>query len=97
MKDHISIISFLKPGIIKIFKSSESEKSFFVQSGIIEFNNNNLTILSSDIIDLNHLKKEKIEQLITEAKKILEDKKLNDGNRYLANQKIDTLRNLNLN
>ena len=97
LKDHISIISFLKPGIIKIFKSSESEKSFFVQSGIIEFNNNNLTILSSDIIDLNHLKKEKIEQLITEAKKILEDKKLNDGNRYLANQKIDTLRNLNLN
>ena len=97
LKDHISIISFLKPGIIKIFKSSESAKSFFVQSGIIEFNNNNLTILSSDIIDLNYLKKEKIEQLIAEAEKILEDKKLNDGNRYLVNQKIDTLRYLNFN
>ena len=52
LKDHISIISFLKPGIIKIFKSSEKKNSFFVEDGIIEFFDNNLTILSSKIIDI---------------------------------------------
>jgi len=96
LKDHIPIISFLKPGIIKILKSSENINSFFVQDGIIEFYNNNLTILSTKIINIKNLNKEKIDQLITETEKILNDEKLNDDNRYLANHKIDILRSLNL-
>ena len=97
LKDHIPIISFLRPGIVKILKSSENVNSFFVQDGIIEFYNNNLTILSSKIINIKNLNKEKIDQLITETEKILNDEKLNDDNRYLANHKIDVLRSLNLN
>ena len=97
LKDHISIISFLRPGIVKILKSSENISSFFLQDGIIEFYNNNLTILSSKIINIKNLNKEKIDQLITETEKILDDKKLNDDNRYLANHRIDALRSLNLN
>ena len=97
LKDHIPIISFLRPGIVKILKSSENVNSFFVQDGIIEFYNNNLTILSSKIINIKNLNKEKIDQLITETEKILNDEKLNDDNRYLANHKIDALRTLNLN
>ena len=97
LKDHISIISFLRPGIVKILKSSENVNSFFVQDGIIEFYNNNLTILSSNIINIKNLNKEKIDQLKTETEKILDDEKLNDDNRYLANHKIETLRSLNLN
>jgi len=97
LKDHIPIISFLRPGIVKILKSSENVNSFFVQDGIIEFYNNNLTILSSKIINIKNLNKEKIDQLITETEKILDDKKLNDDNRYLANHKINALRTLNLN
>jgi len=97
LKDHIPIISFLRPGIVKILKSSENVNSFFVQDGIIEFYNNNLTILSSKIINIKNLNKEKIDQLITETKKILNDEKQNDDNRYLANHKIDVLRSLNLN
>ena len=97
LKDHIPIISFLRPGIVKILKSSENVNSFFVQDGIIEFYNNNLTILSSKIINIKNLNKEKIDQLITETEKILNDEKLNDDNRYLANHKIDILRSLNLN
>ena len=97
LKDHIPIISFLRPGIVKILKSYENVNSFFVQDGIIEFYNNNLTILSSKIINIKNLNKEKIDQLITETEKILNDKKLNDDNRYLANHKIDALRSLNLN
>ena len=97
LKDHIPIISFLKPGIIKILKSSENINSFFVQDGIIEFYNNNLTILSTKIINIKNLNKEKIDQLITETEKILNDEKLNDDDRYLASHKIDVLRSLNLN
>ncbi len=97
LKDHISIVSFLRPGIVKILKSSENVNSFFLQDGIIEFYNNNLTILSSKIINIKNLNKEKIDQLITETEKILKDEKLNDNNRYLANHKINALRSLNLN
>ena len=97
LKDHIPIISFLRPGLVKILKSSENVNSFFVQDGIIEFYNNNLTILSSKIINIKNLNKEKINQLITETEKILNDEKLNDDNRYLANHKIDVLKSLNLN
>ena len=97
LKDHIPIISFLRPGIVKILKLSKNVNSFFVQDGIIEFYNNNLTILSSKIINIKNLNKEKIDQLITETEKILNDEKLNDNNRYLANHKIEVLRSLNLN
>ena len=97
LKDHIPIISFLRPGIVKILKSSANINSFFVQDGIIEFYNNNLTILSNKIINIKNLNKEKIDQLITETEKFLNDEKLNDDNRYLANHKIKTLRSLNLN
>ena len=97
LKDHISIVSFLRPGIVKILKSSEDVNSFFLQDGIIEFYKNNLTILSSKIINTKNLNKEKIDQLITETEKILKDEKLNDNNRYLANHKINALRSLNLN
>ena len=97
LKDHIPIISFLRHGIVKILKSSEIVNSFFVQDGIIEFYNNNLTILSNKIINIKNLNKEKIDQLITETEKFLNDEKLNDDNRYLANHKIDILRSLNFN
>ncbi len=97
LKDHISIISFLKPGIVKILKSSENVNSFFVEDGIIEFYNNNLTVLSSKIVNIKNLNKEKIELLIKKTEKILNDEKLDDNSRYLANHKIDTLRLLSLN
>ena len=97
LKDHISIISFLRPGIIKILKSSENINSFFVQDGIIEFYNNNLTILSSNIINIKDFNKDNIDQLIIETEKILNEEKLDDDNRYLANHKINALRSLNLN
>ena len=97
LKDHIPIISFLRPGIVKILKSSENVNSFFVQDGIIEFYNNNLTILSSKIINIKNFNKDNIDQLIIETEKILNDEKLDDNNRYLANHKINALRSLNLN
>ena len=97
LKDHIPVILFLRPGIIKILKSSENVDSFFVQDGIIEFYNNNLTVLSSKIINIKNLNKESIDQLVIATEKILKNEKLSDNNRYLANHKINILQSLNYN
>ena len=97
LKDHIPVILFLRPGIIKILKPSDNVDSFFIQDGIIEFYNNNLTILSTKIINIKNLNKEIINQLVIETEKILKDEKINDDNRYLANHRLEALKSLNLN
>ena len=69
LKDHIPIISFLKPGII-IIKSKSNKEEFFVEDGIVEFKNNNLSILTSSIFDLKEIDKSKIQDLIQAANEI---------------------------
>ena len=96
LKDHISIISFLKPGIIKVFTKSGEEK-YYVEDGIVEFKDNNLSILTSSIFSISNLDKNKIDQLLKEAEKDSIDEKINDQRRYLIEQKIDVLKSLSLN
>ena len=94
LKDHISIISFLKPGIIKIITKS-SEDSYFVEDGIIEFKNNNLSILTSSIFNLSDLNKSKIQDLLKLAEEDSNKPEINDQSKYLVDQKIEALKNLN--
>ena len=94
LKDHISIISFLKPGIIKISSKSEQE-SYYVEDGIVEFKNNNLSILTSSIFNIKNMNKAKIEEFIKEAEKALNSDEMNDQVKYLINQKVETLKSLN--
>ena len=94
LKDHISIISFLKPGIIKIFSGSE-EENFFVEDGIVEFKDNNLTILTSSISNINDMKKDRIDTILSEAEKNSQDKEISDQQKYLADQKIEVLKSIN--
>tara|TARA_B100000035_G_scaffold9608_1_gene8191 strand:+ start:150 stop:542 length:393 start_codon:yes stop_codon:yes gene_type:complete len=94
LKDHISIISFLKPGIIKIYSKSEEEK-FYVEDGIIEFKNNNLSILTSSIFNLKDLEKNKIQELLKSAEEQTSKNEMNDQTKYLIDQKIDVLRSIN--
>ena len=70
LKDHISIISFLKPGIIKVFTGSEEEK-FYIEDGIVEFKDNNLSILTSYIFDVKKIDKNEINNFIVDAEKEL--------------------------
>ena len=97
MKDHISLISFLKPGIIQVLKNSEKKGQFFIEDGIAEFSENCLILLSSKIINLKDLNKEKIDEIIKKTETSLKKNKLNDDEKYLVNHKIDTLRSVNLN
>ena len=96
LKDHISIISFLKPGIIKVYSKSE-EKKYFVEDGIVEFKDNNLSILTSSIFKVSDLDRNKIDQIVKDAEKETAVDNIDDQKKYLIDQKIEVLKNLNLN
>ena len=94
LKDHISIISFLKPGLITISAKSGEEK-YYVEDGIIEFKNNNLSILTSSIFNLKNLEKSKLQNLLKDAQEASNNIEINDQSKYLIDQKIEVLRSLN--
>ena len=93
LKDHISIISFLKPGIIKIFSGAEEER-FYIDDGIVEFKDNSLSILTSSIFDIKNLDKNHINNSISEAEKELSTNDIDDQKRFLLNHKVEVLKSL---
>jgi len=94
LKDHISIISFLKPGIISIQTKSGEEK-FYVEDGIIEFKNNNLSILTSSIFNIKEIEKNKLQEMLKLAEDESNKVDINDQSKYIADQKIEVLKSLN--
>ena len=96
LKDHISIISFLKPGIIKVITGNQ-EDSFYVDDGIVEFKDNTLSILTSNIFDIKNSDKSKIQDMIKEAENDLSSDKLDDQKRFIISQKVEVLKSLSLN
>ena len=94
LKDHISIISFLKPGIIKILSKSGDE-NYYVEDGIVEFKNNNLSILTSSIFNLADLDKSKKQALLKLAEEEASNPEINDQSKYLVDQKIEVLKSIN--
>ena len=94
LKDHISIISFLKPGIIKILSKSGDE-NYYVEDGIVEFKNNNLSILTSSIFNVTDLDKSKQQDLLKLAEEEAGKPDITDQSKYLVDQKIEVLRSLN--
>ena len=94
LKDHISIISFLKPGIIKILSKSGDE-SYYIEDGIVEFKNNNLSILTSSIFNIADMDKSKQQDLLKQAEEESGKEEIGDQSRYLIDQKIEVLKTLN--
>jgi len=94
LKDHISIISFLKPGIIKILSKSGQE-NYYVEDGIVEFKNNNLSILTSTIFNLSDMDKSKQQDLLKQAEEEANKIDISDQSKYLADQKVEVLKTLN--
>ena len=91
--DHIPLITFLRPGILRIEGSKESE--YFVEEGTVEFSNNTLIVLSSTIIPLENVKGENLSKMIEESKALLAKENLSDKAKYIASHKIDTLSKIN--
>ena len=94
LKDHISIISFLKPGIIKILSKSGDE-NYYVEDGIVEFKNNNLSVLTSTIFNLAEMNKSMQQNLLKQAEEEANKTETNDQSKYLADQKVQVLKTLN--
>ena len=94
LKDHISIISFLKPGILTIHAKS-GEHKFYVEDGIFEFKNNNLSVLTSSIFDLKKIEKSRLMNLIKVAEEEASKEEIDDQSRFLIDQKIEVLKSLN--
>ena len=94
LKDHIPIISFLKPGIIKVISGSE-EHNFYVEDGIVEFKDNTLSILTSYILNLKDIEKNKLLELLKNAEEESNKPEISDQLKYLADQKVETLKSIN--
>ena len=97
LKDHISIISFLKPGLLKIYYSGSKEETYYVEDGIIEFKNNCLSILTSNIFNIKEIEKKFLRDILTKAEKDAEKTDISDENKYLLDQKIEVLKSITLN
>ena len=96
LKNHISIITFLRPGIVKVQKDTQNFNEFFIQDGTVEYFDNNLVILSASVVDVKNLSKQFIDNLIQEANDQLLGKDINDHERYVLNTKLNVLKEVRL-
>ena len=96
LKDHISIITFLRPGLVKVEKKDNDFEEFFVQDGTIEFFNNTLFLLSASVVNLKNLSKEFLDNLIKQSEKELAKENITDQDRYILNHKIDTIKEIRI-
>jgi len=94
LKDHISLVTFLRPGFIEAYLNNKIEK-YYVEEGTVEFSNNKLLILSSSAIKLEKLNREKIDKMISESKSLLQNTEIKDKEKYILSHKIDTLQQIN--
>ena len=97
LKDHISIISFLRPGLLRIIDSKSSDEIYYVEDGIIEFKNNCLSVLTSNIFDIKKIDKNKVRDILIVAEKKGQNPEISDQAKYLNNHKIEVLKSLTLN
>ena len=94
LKDHISLITFLRPGLI-VIKTENGEKKFFIEEGIVEFKKNNLLILTSTSKSLESLDKKLIDTIIKDSEEKMNKEEISDKEKYLLSHKLDTIREIN--
>ena len=94
LKNHISIITFLRPGIVKVQKKDGNFNDFFVQDGTVEYFNDSLIVLSASAIDIKNISKEFIDNLSNDIQEKLIDKNITDHDRYILNHKLDTIKEI---
>ena len=96
LKHHISIITFLRPGIIKVEKSEENLEEFFVEDGTIEYFNDSLVVLSASVKNVKDLSKDFVNNLNKDTETKLLDKNITDHDRYVLNRKLDVIKEIRL-
>ena len=96
LKNHISIITFLRPGVIKIKKKGGNQEEFFVQEGTVEYFNESLVVLSTSAIDVKNISKDFLEKLKTNTQNKLEEKDITDHDRYILSHKLDVIKEIRI-
>ena len=96
LKNHISIITFLRPGIIKVQKKEGNINDFFVQDGTVEYFNDNLIVLSASVMNIKDLSKEFVDNLNKDTQQKLADKNITDHDRYILNHKLNVLKEVRI-
>ena len=94
LKQHISIITFLRPGIIKVKKNDENLEEFFVQDGTVEYFNDSLAVLSASAANVKNLSEEFLDNLNKDTQNKLADKNITDHDRYVLNHKLDAIKEI---
>jgi ATP synthase F1 epsilon subunit len=94
LRNHISIITFLRPGIIKVKKKEENYEEFFTQEGTVEYFNESLIVLSASTINVKNISKDFLEKLKTNTQSKLEEKDIADHDRYILNHKLDVIKEI---
>ena len=89
LKDHISIISFLRPGLVKVLDQAANKETYYVEDGIIEFKNNCLSILTSNIFDIKKIDKNNVRDILAKAEKDGQNPDISDQTKYLIDHKIE--------
>jgi len=96
LKNHISIITFLRPGIIKVKQKNDSYEEFFVQDGTVEYYNDNLIVLSSSAINIKNISRDFLENLKNNTKSALDKKEISDHEKYILNHKLDVIEEIRI-
>ena len=96
LKNHISIITFLRPGIIKVQKKKRDFDNFFVQDGTVEYFNDSLVVLSASVLNIKNLSKEFVDNLNKDTQNKLADKNISDHDRYILNHKLDVIKEIRI-
>ena len=94
LKDHISLITFLRPGFVEV-EISKKVLKFYVEDGTVEFFDNKLLILSSSVIEVEKLSKDNVEKMLEESKNLLQNSEIKDKEKYILSYKIDSLQEIN--
>tara|TARA_B100000161_G_C33386077_1_gene339994 strand:+ start:296 stop:679 length:384 start_codon:yes stop_codon:yes gene_type:complete len=93
MDKHTPIITFLRPGLIKI--EGEINNSFFVTGGVIDFQDDKLNILTDLVFNTNEINSDVVNKLKSEAEKKLKNDNLSDKDIFISNTLINEIENLN--
>ena len=96
LKNHISIITFLRPGIVKVYKDEKNFEGFFIEDGTVEYFNDNLVILSSSIVNIKNISKTFLDNLLKTTQNELDKQSITDHERYILNHKIDTIKEIRI-
>ena len=96
LKNHISIITFLRPGIVKAEKEDGNVEEFLVQDGTIEFFNNVLVLLSSSVVNIKDLSKEFLDNLNKNTENKISKTDITDEDRYLLNHQLDSIKRIRI-